>query len=208
MFSLQPRILARTREVTRAVVEIKVPVQLSDIQVTLPPETEREKAKRRKITEEEFFAQLQHLNDPKAVEFARWILDNAEDHELKIVWGDSGPLFKYFEPTKGKYFTFGQLHPNGLLGATGWLWGRFVELSLPIEICQDYFDEVANLIPNASRKRFKQKSGNWQWEQIAYGKNPKPGDLPPFAALAENKEKFMEAIDKAIQRINEVMENE
>ena len=41
---VQPRLLARTHEIPRAVVEIKVPVQLSDIEVTLRPEPGPEKA--------------------------------------------------------------------------------------------------------------------------------------------------------------------
>lgn len=205
---VQPRILARTREINRATVEIKVSVQPTAIIVTTPPESEQKKTSRRKITEEEFLQQLQTLNDPRAVEFARWVLDNAEDHDLKIVWGDSGPLMKYFEPTRGKYFTVGQLLSNGLLSSGSWLYLRFKELGLDLKICQDYMDEVAELIPNATRKKFIQRGGKWIYEQIAYGKNPKPMDLPPFGDLASKKELFMAAIDKVIQRIGEAMEHE
>jgi hypothetical protein len=77
-----------------------------------------------------------------------------------------------------------------------------------LEIWRDFFDEVAQLIPNASRQIFTSKTTKKQWEQISLGKNPKSPINTPFAELAKNKEKFMEAIDKAIQRIREVLDNE
>lgn len=175
--------------------------------MTLPSETEPKKATRSRITEEEFFKQLQRVAGPEAVDFARWVLDNAEDHNLQIDWGDAGLLLKYVEPTKGKFFTFGQMRRDGGL-ATNRLAGRFEELGLPFEIYRDYLDEVAQLIPNASRKRFTTKTGRWEVEQISYGKNPSRFDYPPFVMLAPYKEKFMVAIDKAIQRIEEVTDNE
>jgi hypothetical protein len=202
---VQPRILARTREITRAIVEIKVPVQPSDIQVTLPPEPE-EKAARRKITEEEFFAKLQTLNDPRAVEFARWVLENAEDHGLAIGWGDAGPILKYGEVVKGRYLNFGQLYHDGLFGWTFWWWIYLVEQGLPLEIWRDYFDEVAKLIPNASRQKFTGRKV--QWEQISLGNKPKKPINPPFGELASKKELFMAAIDKAIKRLREILDNE
>jgi hypothetical protein len=79
---------------------------------------------------------------------------------------------------------------------------------LPLEIWRDYFDEVARLIPNASRQTFTSRSTKRQWEQISLGKNPKSPINPPFAELAMHKEQFMAAIDKAIQRLRKVLEDE
>jgi hypothetical protein len=87
---VQPRILARTREIHRAIVEIKVPVKLSDIEVTLPSEPIPGKPPRNRITQEEFISRLRTLSDPRASEFAEWLLDNAEDHDLTIDWGYTG----------------------------------------------------------------------------------------------------------------------
>jgi hypothetical protein len=203
---VQPRILARTREITRAIVEIKVPLKLSDIEITLPFETEQKKSKRIRITEEEFFNQLKNSSGAEGVEFARWVLDNAEDHNLQIDWGESGPMVKYADPSTGKLFTFIQVRSDGRF-VINRLSERFEELGLPLEICRDYIDEVVQWVPGASRRRFTTKTGKWEIEQIVYGDNPSRWDYPPIAKLAPYKEQFMELIDKAINRIREFLEN-
>jgi hypothetical protein len=205
---VQPRILARTREVTRAIVEIKVPVKRTKIIVTTP-EPKKEKTTRRRITEEEFFAQLQKLDDPRAVEFARYVLDNIEDHDLRIdddSWVYTGFILRYGEKINGAFLNFGQLKDTGEFGWTSWWWANLTQQGLPLEIWRDYFDEIAKLIPNASRQNFFSKKV--QWEQISLGKNPKAPINPPFGELAANKEQFMAAIDKAIQRLREYLDNE
>jgi hypothetical protein len=202
---VQPRLLARTYEIPRAVVEIKVPVQLSDIEVTLRPEPGPEKAGRRRITEEEFFEELNKSANTEAVEFAKWVLDNAEDHGLEVDWRDSGPVLKYTDPELGTFFNFGQLRRNGML-AIDYLYWRFKELGLPLEICRKFLEEVAFLIPQASPQRFTTKSGKETGEWIVYGKNPRSGDFPPFAPLNSKREEFMGAIDKAIGEIQKLGE--
>jgi len=140
------------------------------------------------------------------MEFARWVLNNAEDHGLTIGWGDAGPILRYEAVLNGRFLNFGQLRHDGLLGWTSWWWANLAQQGLPLEIWRDYFDEVAKLIPNASRQKFTGKKV--QWEQISLGKNLKVPKNPPFGELAAHKEQFMAAIDKAIQRLREVLDNE
>jgi len=45
---IQPRIVARTKEITRAIVEIRTPISSSDISVRLPNEKKLAKSPRRK----------------------------------------------------------------------------------------------------------------------------------------------------------------
>ena len=202
---VQPRLLARTQEITRTIVEIKVPIQLGDVEVTLPPEPRTEKGGRRRITEEEFFEELNKAASPEAVEFAKWVLDNAEDHSLEVDWRDSGPVLKYMDPGIGKSFNFGQLRRNGRL-VIDYLYGYFKDYGLPLEICRNFLEEVARLIPQASHRRFTTKSGKERGEWIVCGKNPRSGDFPPFAPLNSKREEFMEAIDKAIGEIQKLGE--
>jgi len=199
---IQPKILARTKEITRAIVELRIPATYSDIKVTLPPaEKPREGSTRRRITEEEFFEELEKSSGDKSVEFAKWVVDRAENHGLSIDWKEAGPILKYNDPESGQFFTLGQLHKNGGLTETGRLHARFRKLGWPFDACLDYFDEVASLIPGASRKAFKSRSGKQKWEQIVYGKNPGPGSYPPFEILSEKKEGWFNAISKLINRI-------
>jgi hypothetical protein len=202
---VQPRIMTRTREVTRAVVEIKVPVDLANVEVTTPPERPQVSSTRKKITEDEFFEQLDKASGPGVVEFARWVMDNAEDHGLRIAWGDAGPMLQFVDDATGDFFTFGQLSRDGRLTATDRLGERFGRRGLPLEIYLDYLDDLAKLIPGASRHQFVSKSGRNRWEQLAYGKNPRSSDCAPLSELAPRKEEWFAAIDKAVSRIRRII---
>jgi len=204
---VQPRVLARTREVTRATVEIKVPIGRADVQVTLPVEKPPEPPGRHPITEAAFFEQLAKVTGPEVGEFARWVLDTAPDHSLEIDWGEAGPVLKYTDEATGDSFTLGQLRKDGVFAETFRLYDRFVTRGLPLEICRDYFKEVARLVAGASVRQFVSKSGRSRWEQIAYGQHPKPGDHIPLAELSPRKEEWLDAIDKTVQRIREIRKN-
>jgi len=198
---IQPKILARTREIVRAIVELKIPASYSDISVSLPPEDSKTSSPRKRITEEEFFEELQKSSGEKSVQFAKWVLDHAEEHGLRIDWKDAGPLIKYDDPETGQFFTLGQLHKNGTLAETFRLRSRFRKLGWPLDACQDYFDEVAALIPGAIRKSFPAKHGKGTRELIVYGKNPSFSSYPPFEGLITKKDEWLKAISKLIARI-------
>jgi hypothetical protein len=53
------------------------------------------------------------------------------------------------------------------------LFVRFKELSLPLEICRDYLDEMARLAPKASR-HLVHKGMSFETEELLYG--DRPGD--------------------------------
>ena len=93
---VQPRLLARTQEITTSRSRNQSPSPAegrgSD---TAGRSQGPEKGGRRRITEEEFFEELNKAASPEAVEFAKWVLDNAEDHGLEVDWRDSGPVLKY-----------------------------------------------------------------------------------------------------------------
>jgi hypothetical protein len=198
---IQPKILARTREIVRAIVELKIPASYSDISVTLPPEDSKTSSTRKRITEEEFFEELQKSSGEKSVQFAKWVLDHAEEHGLRIDWMEAGPLLKYDDPETGQFFTLGQLHKNGTLAETFRLSIRFRKLGWPLNACLDYFDEVAALIPGATRTSIPKRSGKGSRELIVYGKNPTFSSYPPFEPLLPKKDDWLNAIFKLIDRI-------
>lgn len=198
---IQPKILARTREITRAIVELKIPANRSDVVVSLPREP-KPSSGRRRIAEDEFLEELQKSSGSEAVDFARWVLEHAEDHGLRIDWKDAGPLLKYDDPASGEFFTLGQLHKNGNFTETYRLYGRFENLGWPFDACRDHLDEVASLIPGASRRAFESKSGSGnKWEQVAYGKHPTARSHPPFLALASRRTEWFDAIYRVVSRI-------
>ena len=68
-FYVQPRIVARTREVTRAVVEIKTTVQPDEVRVSVPPETAKPP---NGPTERDFLDRLSRSSSAEVVRFAKW----------------------------------------------------------------------------------------------------------------------------------------
>ena len=72
---MQPRIVARTREVTRAVVEIKTTVQPDEIHVSVPSAPPKAQSGRTNITESAFLEQLSQSSSPEVVTLAQWVPD-------------------------------------------------------------------------------------------------------------------------------------
>jgi hypothetical protein len=199
---VQPRIVARTHEVTRAIIEIRGSSGAPEMVVSTPPE--EPEGGRKILTEEAFFKELEREKTAGAevAKFARWVLDNAAAHQLKIHWMKAGPVLKYVDESTDTFFNFGQLSYRGNLAETYRLLGRFKELGLPLEICRDYLDEVARLIPGTSRREVYLGSV-MESEAILLGKEGSPEAYVPLAKLAPVKEQWFEAIDKAIRRIRE-----
>lgn len=204
---VQPRILARTQEITRAVVEIKTPVQPGDVIVSLPSVETKGGGGRSKLTEELFFEHLDKQGDRKAADLARWVMDQAGAHDLQIEWGDGGPLLKWIDEENDEGYTFGQLTKDARLGYTGRLFIRCQRNSLPLEIARGYLDVLTTLIPGAVRKEFVAQSGRKR-EQVVMGKNGKATDSPPLALLWEHKETWFEAIDATVEKLRSAIEAE
>ena len=137
-FYVQPRIVARTGEVTRAVVEIKTTVQPDKIHVSVPPATTGTQSERTKITESDFLEQLSQSSSPEVVRFAKWVIERAPAHGLTIAWGEAGPLLKYEDAETGRSFTFGQLSRKGFLASTHRLSQLCLILGLDSSIYQHY----------------------------------------------------------------------
>ena len=203
-FFVQPRIVARTREVTRAVVEIKTTVQPDAIHVSVPPTPTKAQGERRPLTESAFLEQLSESSSPEVVTFAQGVLEQAPAHDLTITWGEGGPLLRYEDET-GHRFTFGKLSRGGTLGDTHWLGGQCLRRGLDASIYQSYLDQVAALIPGATRRRVRTPKGT-ELEYVATSDGPKKGG-PPLATLVTHGPEWFEIIDATVRKIREALEN-
>jgi hypothetical protein len=200
---VQPRIIARTREVTRAVVKLDVPDKLLKVEITLPPEPPPG-ATSGSITEEEFFKELAKNADEDVIQFARWVLDNAASHGLTIHWGKGGPLLRYIHEDSGEFFTLGQLGRRNQLRELTRFWERIQKLELDPGIWRNYFDDIAAPVTGASRVAFPMKGG--QFETVAFGKNPGPNSWVPLDRLAPERERWFKAIDRAVEAVRSGMD--
>ena len=204
-FFVQPRIVARTREVTRAVVEIKTTVHPDEIHVSVPSAPPAAQSGRTKLTESAFLEQLSKSSSPEVVRFAQWVLEQAPAHDLTITWGEGGPLLRYEDAETGHRFTFGKLSRGGTLGDTYWLGGQCLRRGIDASIYQNYLDQVAALIPGATRRRFRTPKGT-EREQVAISDSPKKGS-PPLAALVTHGPEWFKIIDATVRKIREALEN-
>jgi hypothetical protein len=194
---IQPRIHARTREIVRAVVEVKPSIALSDVVVSVP--TAQEAASpRRRIAEEVFFEHLETLCSradlPTVQQFVREVLAEARTHRLEPDWTTAGVQFKYTHDDTEHEFNFGKFSRNGGFGQVFRLKNRGEELGLPQDIWRDYFKSLAELMSETERDRQRLV----EWLETSTKSN-----APRFALLAGHKDEWFAAIDRAIQRIDE-----
>jgi len=207
---VQPLVVARTREVTRAVVELDVPDGLLKVRVKLPPEPKPDGPKP-PITETVFFEQLRKSADKAGgavVAFAEWVLQNAHEHDLDVHWGKGGPLLRFVDEDSGEFFTLGQLNRHSQLRDVERLADRLKALALDDGIWRDYMDGIVGLVPGASRKEFTSKGTGNKYEAVVYGKNPGANSFLPLEKLAPKKEAWFDEIDKTVQRIRDALEEQ
>ena len=198
-FYVQPRIVARTREVTRAVVEIRTPVQPDDIRVSVPVD----KAKAEDgLTVMAFLERLSRKSSPAVVGFAKWVIEKAPEHGLTIAWGDAGPLLKYLDDDTGHAFTFGQLNWKGILTDTHRLARRCQKLGLDSLIYRRYLDQLAALIPGAACYSHRTPSGR---ELEGVGKSVHKGER--LGRLVNHGPEWFKIIDATVQDICAALEN-
>lgn len=201
---VQPRTLAKTEVLTRAVVEIKVAVRPEDVVVTLPSEGQPAAKVRQKITEEEFLRALGASSTPEVVEFAQWALVSAPDADagLDIRWGESGPMLKYTDAATGKEFTLCGFNVAGQLTSTERLGERCRQLGLPDVIWEQHLQGLAALFKGGALRVGRTASGSPTSYVLAHGKPPRLVDLVPQpAAWLDVIRRTVEAIREATGRL-------
>jgi hypothetical protein len=217
---VQPRILAKTQEVTRAVVEVRLQEGHPHVKVTLPDSDSVSRSANR-LTEEDFLRELSQLKDTDAVELAQWVIANAAAHRLRVHWGKIFLSLFYDDLESGYSFGMGSLKITGEL-VCYLLRDHCVKLGLPDSIWESYFDAIVSLVPGARRERYRTKK--LEGEQVLYGKattsirsnQPATEDpsrrvvynsesLIPLRLLAPRREEWFAAIDRTVERLQKAM---
>jgi hypothetical protein len=192
---VQPRILARTVEIERAVVTLKIPIDPTSIEVLTPaivPGEEKVPSKRVRLTASAFYEQLTEAAGSEVVEFVKWALDEGVDLGLTIQWGDKGPMLKHTEEESGRTYCVAQFRKDGRLshGKSG----------PPREIWYPYLDEVAKLVPGAARRLGDSPSAKKWGNQFVFTKD---GKELPLSGLAERREEWLASLKRLIERAEE-----
>lgn len=201
---VQPRLLARTREVVRAIVEVRNAVPSVEVAVSLPAEEPQRSPQRRNITEEEFFESLRGSTTIDAVAFARAAIDEAARHQINVEWKAGGPLFKYEDPESGEFFTMGGFSRDGMFHNAGWIDHRFRTLGLPSHASNRYLDEVAAIVPGARRMTVPTASGRkWNQQDVFLGKRA----AIPLSEFLRGREAWFAAMDRLINEVRKLMKD-
>lgn len=213
-FYVQPRIVARTREVTRAVVEIKTTVQPDEVRVSVPTTEPEAQNGPVIITERAFLEKLSASSSPEVVRFAEWVIEHAPEQGLTIAWGGAGPMVKYIDAETGHFFTFGQLHWSGILAQTGRLSERCLKLGLDRSIYRRYLDQVTALMPGTVRYEYRRKPSDRGSEGICIGEKPGPLLMTKVVwkderldPLVTRGPEWFAIIDATVQQIREALED-
>lgn len=192
---VQPRILARTVEVERAVVTLKVPVKREDIEISTPAVTREPAAtasRRRNPTAAEFYEMLGETAGDEAVAFVQWALQEGQKLGLKVHWLGMGPYLKYVDEDSGREITLSSFSKTGHLGG-----GKTGPRN---ELWRRYLDAVAKLVPGASRQLGKTPSARkWGLE----GLYVKDGREVSIALLNRNREKWLAALKQLMAEFAE-----
>jgi hypothetical protein len=198
---VQPRVIAQTQFGVRTLVEIKLP-QGAQIRTEVAA-TEPAKPAGGSISEEQFYEQLGRISPP-AAELVKWAVKEAKKHHLTVSWKAAmGPILWYRDERTGEDFNFGQLCKDGELNPTSWL-PKFRRLGLPEDIAIGYLNDITNLVPGSSRR-------DDSWDGVTRTEfildHEGSDEWLSLAKLYPHKEKWFEAIDRAIMRLQSLKGN-
>lgn len=157
-----PQIIARTREITRAVVKVEG-VAIESVQITLDTEIEtpgRQPGKRFTLTEEEYFKRLKDHVSPEEVEFTRRLITDAQDIGCLIDWKQGSFVVKLADPGgSGQKLSLFVVPTDGRAYVTSELHNQLHMLGLPEEISSELATESAKLFKDC--RESTKYPGNW-----------------------------------------------
>lgn len=195
---VQPRIVARTREVTRAVVELRSSAASPQPAVSVPQEDAASSDS--KLTEIQFLERVAATQGQEASAAVKWLLEQMPRHQLRPKWGKQSLSIYYYDEESGYEFSLGHLAENGDVPLYT-LHDQCKRLALPDDIWRGYFQAVASLVPGAKVETGTSKSGA-PWAQVFVGDHEQH---PQLRELRKHKEAWVAAMDAAAERIKHAM---
>ena len=191
---VQPRVVARTREVVRAVVEIRGGAKAGDVAVTTPPADDKS-TQRVSLTEEAFFEKLSADTSPQVAAGFRGFVADLKSRGIVIVPGEASVALHFFDPASGARISFGSVYVHGRVDMFYVVY-RFRSVGLDDQIGRSYLDNVARLVPGARVEVWDTKSGVGSAVKIGNGH-------VTIQQLLAQQAGWLAAIDRAIFDIND-----
>ena len=183
---LEPRVLARTIEIERAVVRRAD----SGVVVEEPPGSSTEgKRARRRITENEVYVEIAKL-DAGLPDRLREFFGRAEQLGLNVTVSGAS-LILHWHRDDGKRVSFGTFFPDGTLN-TKYIVGSAEEYG-DRQVGVDYLEALAALLQHSTVKR---TGKTWTWKAVANNR------LPRFDAPLARPDEWLGTIQQAMDAFN------
>lgn len=159
---VQPRVLARTREVVRAVVEVRAPSRPEDVSIVLPTADEGdESGKRLKLSEEVILEKIAATTTPQAADSFRTFLKEAEKLGIESEGRGASLSLFWYEPNTGRRFSFASVYWEGGVVSLQFVIHNYRKTGLDEEIGMRYVRAVASLVPGAIVRDNKKDGKAW-----------------------------------------------
>lgn len=171
-----PRLIARTREVVRAVVEVRMLGGKPQVDVSVPEASPgKQPGVRPRPTVEVILEQIRAALGPETERFENF-LARAEELGLDPEGRDASLSLFWYEPATESRFTFGSIYIDGHVDF------RFVMLNyrkagIDNQIGFDYIRAVATLVPGAVVKEKRSREFRWGADITVSGKPVRLTDL-------------------------------
>jgi len=112
---VQPRVVARTREVVRAIVEVRGPTAQSAVSITIPDAETSDVTPSARLSVETLLERLA-FRDPAMADSARWVFDAAKERGLRLLPNVKSVAICYQDQASGLSFHLGFVNDLGELG--------------------------------------------------------------------------------------------
>ena len=183
---VEPRVLARTVEIERAIVRRADSGVAVDEPAGVPSTGKRA---RRRITEDEFFGEIEEL-DSTLPDRLREFFRRVEGLGLSVTVAGAS-LILHWRREDGNKVNFGTLYPDGTLDTNYIAW-RAEEYGDP-QVGVGYLEALTALVPRSTVK----KAGNtWTWRIVANDR------LPRFADPLSRPDEWLDAIQRTMDAFN------
>jgi hypothetical protein len=203
-FFVQPRVIARTREVIRAIVEVRSNVPNVSVKCTTPEtdigNTAASEKRPQPLTLKLFLDELRKNAGDELAMLAEQTIHEAPTHGLDVDFGSGGAMLKFVDEDSSEFFNFGQIWKDGTLHVSRFS-QKVVMLKLPTAICKDYYDALITLIPESKSLPFEQKGidGEMAWLADANG------NWPQAMPLLRNRKQWFKAIEDTVDRLRPLL---
>ena len=149
-FLAQPRVLARTREVVRAVIELRAPLTTKDVKVSLPEVGDDEEGgKRRRLTEDAMFETIAEAHGAEVVEQFRGFLRECERIGVEPEARSTSLSLFWYEPNTGRRFSFGSIYAEGGTVDLRFVLHNYRKSSIDEQIGTEYVNAIAAIVPGS-----------------------------------------------------------